>query len=114
MASSPLRWRGGWVLCSKSSFCCWRKTPGECVIKDGYENMGALIHHADEVVVISKYTYGGFSSFVKNAFDRCIAYVLPQFEVIKGETHHKRRYDEDKAFTFIFYGFSFHKHSRSQ
>ncbi len=85
-------------------FCCWRKTPGECVIKDGYENMGALIHHADEVVVISKYTYGGFSSFVKNAFDRCIAYVLPQFEVIKGETHHKRRYDEDKAFTFIFYG----------
>ena len=49
-------------------FCCWRKTPGECVIKDGYENMGALIHHADEVVVISRYTYGGFSSFVKNAF----------------------------------------------
>ena len=85
-------------------FCCWRKTPGECVIKDGYENMGALIHHADEVVVISKYTYGGFSAFVKNVFDRCISYVLPQFEVIKGETHHKRRYDEDKAFTFIFYG----------
>lgn len=85
-------------------FCCWRKTPGECVIKDGYENMGALIHHADEVVVISRYTYGGFSSFVKNAFDRCIGFVLPQFEVIKGETHHKRRYDEDKAFTFIFYG----------
>ena len=85
-------------------FCCWRKTPGECVIKDGYDNMGALIHHADEVVVISRYTYGGFSAFVKNVFDRCIGYVLPQFEVIKGETHHKRRYDEDKAFTFIFYG----------
>lgn len=85
-------------------FCCWRKTPGECVIKDGYDNLGALIHHADEVTVISRYTYGGFSAFVKNAFDRCIGYVLPQFEVIKGETHHKRRYDEDKAFTFIFYG----------
>ncbi len=85
-------------------FCCWRKTPGECVIKDGYEDMGALIHHADEVTVISRYTYGGFSSFVKNAFDRCIGFVLPQFEVIKGETHHKKRYDEDKAFTFIFYG----------
>ena len=28
----------------------------------------------------------------------CIGFVLPQFEVIKGETHHKRRYDEDKAF----------------
>ena len=85
-------------------FCCWRKTPGECVIKDGYENLGALIHHADEVTVISRYTYGGFSAFVKNAFDRCIGYVLPQFEVIKGETHHKKRYKEDKPFTFIFYG----------
>ena len=102
----------GWKVISDNSeispcigcFCCWRMTPGECVIKDGYDNMGALIHHADEVVVISRYTYGGFSSFVKNVFDRCIGFVLPQFEVIKGETHHKKRYDEDKPFTFIFYG----------
>ena len=102
----------GWTVVSDNGaigtctgcFCCWRKTPGECINKDGYENMGALIHHADEVTVISRYTYGGFSAFVKNTFDRCIGYVLPQFEVIKGETHHKRRYDEDKSFTFIFYG----------
>ena len=85
-------------------FGCWYRTPGECVLKDGYENMGALIHNAEEVVVISRYTYGGFSSFVKNVFDRSISYILPQFEVIRGETHHKRRYDEDKPFTFIFYG----------
>ena len=85
-------------------FCCWNKTPGQCVIKDGYENMGALIHHADEIVVISRYTYGGFSSFVKNVFDQSLGYVLPQFEVIDGETHHQKRYAEDKPFTFIFYG----------
>ncbi len=85
-------------------FCCWNKTPGQCVVKDGYENMGALIHHADEVVVISRYTYGGFSGFVKNVFDRSLGYVLPQFEIIDGETHHQKRYEEDKAFTFIFYG----------
>lgn len=66
--------------------------------------MGSLIHHADEVVVISRYTYGGFSGFVKNVFDRCLGYVLPQFEVAGGETHHQKRYDEDKPFTFIFYG----------
>ena len=47
-------------------FSCWNSNPGQCVMKDGYENMGYLIHHADEVVVISRYTYGGFSSFVKN------------------------------------------------
>lgn len=85
-------------------FSCWNRTPGQCVIRDGYENMGALIHHADEVVVISRYTYGGFSGFVKNVFDRCLSYVLPQFEVINEETHHKKRYDEDKPFTFIFHG----------
>ena len=88
-------------------FSCWNRTPGKCVICDGYENMGYLIHHAEEVVVISRYTYGGFSGFVKNVFDRSLGYVLPQFEVINGETHHKKRYDEDKPFTFIFYGESF-------
>lgn len=85
-------------------FSCWNKTPGQCVLRDGYENMGILIHQADEIVVISRYTYGGFSGFVKNVFDRCLGYVLPQFEVINGETHHKKRYAEDKPFTFIFYG----------
>ena len=47
-------------------FSCWNKTPGQCILRDGYENMGELIHHASEVVVISRYTYGGFSGFVKN------------------------------------------------
>ena len=73
-------------------------------MKDGYNRMGALIHKADEVVVVSRYTYGGFSSFVKNVFDRSIGWVLPFFEVYEGEMHHKKRYPEDKPFTFIFRG----------
>lgn len=85
-------------------FSCWNRTPGQCVLTDGYEHMGALLHAADEVHVISRYTYGGFSSFVKNVFDRSLGYVLPQFEIISGETHHKKRYAENKPFTFIFYG----------
>lgn len=85
-------------------FSCWSRTPGQCVIKDGYDNIGVLFHRSDEVTVISRYTYGGFSSFVKNVFDRCIGYALPQLEVVDGETHHKKRYDEDKPFTFVFYG----------
>ena len=85
-------------------FGCWNRTPGQCVIKDGYENMGYLIHHADEVHIISRYAYGGFSSAVKSVIDRCLGYVLPHFELVNGETHHKKRYDEDKPITFIFYG----------
>ena len=85
-------------------FSCWNRTPGKCVIRDGYENMPVLIRDADEITVISKYTYGALSGFAKNIFDRSLGYLLPQFEIINNETHHQRRYDEDKPFTFIFYG----------
>lgn len=88
-------------------FGCWVKTPGECVIKDKYNRMGALIHHADEVVVITRYSYGCFSSFVKNVFDRSIGWVLPFFEKVNGEMHHKTRYPEEKPITFIFRAESF-------
>ena len=60
-------------------FGCWIKNPGECVIKDGYEKMGAMLHLAEEVLVISRYTYGCFSSFIKNIMDRSISGVLPFF-----------------------------------
>ena len=70
-------------------FCCWHKDPGQCIVRDGYENMGALIHRAEEVCVISRYTYGGFSGFVKNVFDRSLGYVLPQLTLAGTETHHK-------------------------
>ena len=83
-------------------FCCWTSGTGECVFKDGYHDMCSLIHEADEMVVMSRYTYGGFSSFVKNVFDRSIGYVLPEFETAYGEMHHKRRFSEEKPVTFCF------------
>ncbi len=85
-------------------FTCWKKTPGRCVFRDGFEEMAALINEADEIVYSSRFTYGGFSNFVKNVFDRSIGYVLPYFEVSDHEMHHQRRYDEIKNITFIFRG----------
>ena len=113
---NPAEWKlvehdyEGWTVISDNGlirpcvgcFHCWNKTPGVCVMKDGFENMGQLIHRTDEVVVISRYTYGGFSGFVKNVIDRCLGYVLPQFEIVGCETHHRKRYEETKPFTFIF------------
>lgn len=93
-------------------FSCWTKTPGQCVIKDDYADMGKNIHEADEVTIISRYTFGGFSGAIKNIFDRCLAYVLPYFEVSNGESHHQKRYKEDKAFTFIFYGHNLSEHEK--
>ncbi len=94
----------GSILPCTGCFGCWNRTPGSCVMKDGYGDMGYLIHHAEEVHIISRYTYGGFSGFVKNVFDRSLGYVLPHFEIVDGESHHKKRYDEEKLYTFIFYG----------
>ena len=75
-------------------FGCWVKTPGQCVIRDGYETNARRLHEAEEVVVCTKWTYGGFSPFVKNVFDRSIGVVLPFFELVDGEMHHQRRYEE--------------------
>lgn len=85
-------------------FGCWVKTPGQCVIKDGYDRMGAYYAEAKEVVIISRYTFGGFSGFIKNVMDRSIGYILPFFEFRKGEMHHKSRYKNKICFTVHFYG----------
>ena len=39
-------------------FGCWVKTPGQCVIRDGYETNARRLHEAEEVVVRTKWTYG--------------------------------------------------------
>jgi multimeric flavodoxin WrbA len=85
-------------------FGCWIKTPGQCVIKDEYSNMGQLLSRCDELILISKCTYGGFSPFVKNILDRAISYISPYFVIRNGEMHHKRRYDNVISISAYFYG----------
>lgn len=85
-------------------FGCWVKTPGVCVIKDKYQNMGELLSKSEEVIIISKGFYGGFSPFVKNVMDRSISYVLPYFETRNGEMHHKSRYEHQLVMKVWLYG----------
>jgi hypothetical protein len=44
-------------------FGCWIKTPGQCVIKDGYDNMGLLHAQCNHLIIISQCFYGSYSSF---------------------------------------------------
>ena len=85
-------------------FGCWIKTPGRCVIKDAYMTMGEELGKCEELVIVSKCTYGGFSPYVKNVLDRSIGYILPHFEMINGEMHHGKRYDNTIKLTVYFYG----------
>lgn len=85
-------------------FGCWVKTPAACVIRDKYGDMGEYLSKCNEIIIISKCLYGGFSPFVKNVLDRSISYLHPYFEIRKGEMHHKMRYKNHIEMKIWFYG----------
>ena len=85
-------------------FGCWIKTPGVCVIRDKYGDMGESLSKCDEVMIISKCFYGGFSPFVKKVMDRSISFIHPYFEIRNGEMHHRARYDNHFDLKVWFYG----------
>jgi hypothetical protein len=74
------------------------------VIHDKYEDMGENLSKCDEVIIISKCFYGGYSPFVKNVLDRSISYIHPYFTFRNGEMHHRRRYDNHFKLKVYFYG----------
>lgn len=84
-------------------FGCWVKTPGKCVIHDGYENTGSMMGSCTELILISQCCYGSVSPFVKAVLDRAISYIHPDFVLRKGEMHHKRRYKNVIAISAYFY-----------
>ena len=60
-------------------FGCWVKTPGKCVIHDGYEDTGIDMSKCGELILIGRCCYGGESPFVKMVQDRALSYIHPDF-----------------------------------
>lgn len=85
-------------------FGCWGKTPGKCVIHDGYESTGAAMGKCTELIFVSRCCYGSVSPFVKMVQDRAISYVHPDFVIRKGKMHHKRRYKNVILLSAYLYG----------
>lgn len=83
-------------------FGCWVKTPGKCVIHDGYEGTGIDMGKCTEMILISRCCYGSVSPFVKTVQDRAISYINPDFVMRKGKMHHKRRYKNIIPYPRIF------------
>ncbi len=88
----------------RGCFNCWLKTPGECAITDGYRNMGRRLAMGEELVIVSRCLFGGYSPFVKNVLDRSISYVQPFFDTSAGDMRHKSRYSNKLKLRAIFYG----------
>ena len=56
-------------------FSCWVRKPLECVRKDNITYNGKKILESDELIIISKFTYGTYSSKVKKIIERSISFV---------------------------------------
>ncbi len=73
-------------------FGCWSKHPAECQMKDSLHQICRVIGQADEVVIVTKNLYGGYSVKVKNVLDRSIGTSTP-FSTYRGnQMHHTLRY----------------------
>lgn len=73
-------------------FGCWLRTPGACVIKDRAADFAARIAQTNELVIVSRLVYGGYSPEVKAVVDRSLGYLLPYFRIIQKRMHHVPRY----------------------
>jgi multimeric flavodoxin WrbA len=74
-------------------FGCWVKTPGLCVVRDDAEAIARSFVCSDLAIYLTRVTFGGYSSILKGAVDRMIGLGSPLFQKVRGEVHHRRRYD---------------------
>jgi len=73
---------------------CWLKTPGECVINDFGRIFASKVINSDLFIILTPIVFGNYSNTIKRALERLISNLHPYFELINGETHHKRRYNK--------------------
>ncbi|HNY17126.1 MAG TPA: NAD(P)H-dependent oxidoreductase [Treponemataceae bacterium] len=86
-------------------FQCWTKTPGVCVLpRDEGTGFVEKFWDADYLVIISRITWGGYSTRIKSFVDRLIPYLHPYFTIRNGEMHHRFRYDSIPLFLAAGYG----------
>ena len=85
-------------------FGCWTKHPAACHMKDSLQEVCRIIGQADELVIITKNLYGGYSANIKNVLDRSIGTSTP-FTTYRGrQMHHTLRYGKHSLWKVIVYG----------
>lgn len=85
-------------------FGCWTKHPAECFMKDKLRQVCRIIGHADELVIVTKNLYGGYSTTVKNVLDRSIGTSTPLSTYRGRQMHHTLRYGQHDLWKVIVYG----------
>ena len=94
---------GKYAAC-QGCFGCWTKHPAECFMKDKLQQACRIIGQADELVIVTKNLYGGYSAAVKNVLDRSIGTSTPFSTYRGGQMHHTLRYGKRDLWKVIVYG----------
>ncbi|KOA18710.1 hypothetical protein CLHOM_29940 [Clostridium homopropionicum DSM 5847] len=85
-------------------FGCWVKTPGLCVLQgDEANEINNYVINSQLLVILTQIQYGSYSKDIKKYLDRQIPNISPFFTIIKGETHHQKRYNSYPCFVGIGY-----------
>ncbi len=85
-------------------FGCWTKHPAECFMKDKLQQACRIFGQADELVIVTKNLYGGYSAAVKNVLDRSIGSSTPFSTYRGGQMHHTLRYGKHGLWKVVVYG----------
>jgi len=74
---------------------CFFKTPGVCRFKDLIQELPRIYVESDIAVLITRVTFGGFSSILAKAYDRLIIQLESHlFEVSSGVMRRQKRYKQ--------------------
>ncbi len=88
----------------RGCFGCWTKHPAECFMKDRLQQACRIIGQADDLVIVTKNLYGGYSAAVKNVLDRSIGTSTPLSTYRGRQMHHTLRYGKHNLWKVIVYG----------
>jgi len=74
-------------------FWCWVRTPGMCFVDANARTLTEKVVRARLLVLLTRMTFGGYSSELKRGLDHLIGVMLPHFTKIGGEVRHEKRYE---------------------
>lgn len=102
--SSQVIWADGKYAPCQGCFHCWTKNPATCDLKDSLQQICRVIGQADDLVIITKNCYGGYSPAVKNILDRSIGTSTPMSTYRGKQMHHTLRYGKHNRLKVFVYG----------
>jgi multimeric flavodoxin WrbA len=76
----------------RGCFECWVRTPGLCNRSEIANRIASTVIRSDLTILLTRITFGGYSSELKRAVDHLIPLVSPMFMRVHGEVHHRPRY----------------------